>query len=149
MAKGVEDSAMYVHNRLISMNEVGGSPEPVSAGELHAFFERRRRRWPCTMNASSTHDTKRSEDVRARINVLSEIPDEWIRLTTRWSRWLAERRNGVDANEEYFLFQTLVGAWPLHGDEVEQFRVRMKEYVIKARSRSPHLYKLAESESGA
>lgn len=132
MAKGVEDSAMYVYNRLISMNEVGGSTEAVSAQELHSFFERRRRRWSCTMNATSTHDTKRSEDVRARISVLSEIPEEWIRLTSRWSRWLADRRNGVDANEEYFLFQTLVGAWPLQVEEVEQFRERMKQYVIKA-----------------
>lgn len=132
MAKGVEDSAMYVYNRLISMNEVGGTSEAVSPEELHAFFGRRRERWPHTMNATSTHDTKRSEDVRARINVLSEIPNEWTRLTTRWSRWMGERRVGVDANEEYFLFQTLVGAWPLNESEVGDFRARMKAYVIKA-----------------
>ena len=139
MAKGVEDSAMYVYNRLISMNEVGGCPEPVTSDDLHSFFDRRNRRWRHTMNASSTHDTKRSEDVRARINVLSEIPDEWIRLTSRWSRWLADRRVGLDANEEYFLFQTLIGAWPLHASEVPEFRTRMKEYVIKA-SREARTY---------
>ena len=145
MAKGVEDSAMYVHNRLISMNEVGGSPEPVSAGELHGFFEKRRRRWPCTMNASSTHDTKRSEDVRARINVLSEIPDEWMRLTTRWSRWLADRRNGVDANEEYFLFQTLVGAWPLNCARSRTVSCAHEGVCHQGQSRGPHIYQLAKS----
>src|SRR5213078_564569 len=112
MAKGVEDSAMYVYNRLISLNDVGGVPNAISADELHEFLATRARRWPHTMNATSTHDTKRSEDVRARINVLSEIPDEWVRHTTRWSRWIAERRGEVTANEEYFLFQTLLGAWP-------------------------------------
>ncbi|HYP08052.1 MAG TPA: malto-oligosyltrehalose synthase [Bryobacteraceae bacterium] len=139
MAKGVEDSAMYVYNRLISMNEVGGTHEAVSAEQLHAFLSRRQERWPHTMNGTSTHDTKRSEDVRARIHVLSEIPDEWIRMTTRWSRWLADRRGGVDANEEYFLFQTLAGAWPLQADQVEDFRERMKAYVIKA-SREARTY---------
>jgi (1->4)-alpha-D-glucan 1-alpha-D-glucosylmutase len=139
MAKGVEDSAMYVYNRLISMNEVGGNPEPVDAERLHKFFARRRERWPHTMNATSTHDTKRSEDVRARINVLSEMPEEWIRLSSRWSRWLRDRRIGLDANEEYFLFQTLVGAWPLNASEVEDFRARMKAYVIKA-SREARTY---------
>ena len=130
---------MYVYNRLISMNDVGGISHAVSAEELHHFFARRNARWPHTMNATSTHDTKRSEDVRARIDVLSEIPDEWIRNATRWSRWLADRRRDVHANEEYFLFQTLVGAWPLHDNEVEAFRRRMKEYVVKA-SREARTY---------
>jgi (1->4)-alpha-D-glucan 1-alpha-D-glucosylmutase len=139
MAKGVEDSAMYVYNRLISLNDVGGIPNPISVDELHNFFARRNARWPNTMNATSTHDTKRSEDVRARIDVLSEIPDEWIRNATRWRRWLGDRRGEVDANEEYFLFQTLVGAWPLDENEVEAFRERMKRYVIKA-SREARTY---------
>lgn len=139
MAKGVEDSAMYVYNRLISLNEVGGISAAVSDGDLHAFFERRGSKWPATMNTTSTHDTKRSEDVRSRINVLSEIADEWIRHSSRWSRWLKDRRGGVDLNEEYFLFQTLVGAWPLGEGGVEEFRVRMKEYVIKA-SREARTY---------
>lgn len=132
MAKGVEDSAMYIYNALISTNEVGGIHHPVSVSEMHAFLSDRMARWPNTMNASSTHDTKRSEDVRARINVLSEVPDEWNRLTTRWTRWLADARGGVDINEEYFLFQTLAGAWPLDASEAPAFRERMKQYVIKA-----------------
>ena len=89
MAKGVEDSTMYVYNRLISMNEVGGLHETRYPDRFHAFLQQRRALWPHTMNATSTHDTKRSEDVRARINVLSEIPEQWIRHATRWSRWLA------------------------------------------------------------
>lgn len=132
MAKGLEDSAMYVHNPLISLNDVGGIHRAISPEELHAFLTRRNQRWPHTMNATSTHDTKRSEDVRARINVLSEIPDEWIRNTTRWSRWLANRRGAVDINEEYFLFQTVVGAWPLQESEIDEFRTRMRDYIIKA-----------------
>jgi (1->4)-alpha-D-glucan 1-alpha-D-glucosylmutase len=132
MAKGVEDSAMYVYNRLISMNDVGGLQEPVSSDELHRFFLRRAERWPHTLNTTSTHDTKRSEDVRARLNVVSEIADEWARNVSRWSRWLTDRRGQVDRNEEYFLFQTLIGAWPLHEEEVEDFRRRMKEYIVKA-----------------
>ncbi|HYI95283.1 MAG TPA: malto-oligosyltrehalose synthase [Bryobacteraceae bacterium] len=132
MAKGVEDSAMYVYNRLISMNDVGGLHTPVSAEQMHGFLSQRQLRWPHTMNATSTHDTKRSEDVRARINVLSEIPGEWARSVVRWSRWLADRRLDVDLNEEYFLFQTLLGAWPLQTKEVDEFRRRMKEYVVKA-----------------
>jgi len=91
------------------------------------------------MNATSTHDTKRSEDVRARINVLSEIPQDWIRHASRWNRWLADRRGEVNLNEEYFLFQTLVGAWPLDAPDVESFRGRMKEYVVKA-SREARTY---------
>ena len=91
------------------------------------------------MNATSTHDTKRSADVRARINVLSEIPDQWIRNASRWSRWLADKRGEVDLNEEYFLFQTLIGAWPLHVEETSEFRDRMKRYVVKA-SREARTY---------
>jgi (1->4)-alpha-D-glucan 1-alpha-D-glucosylmutase len=132
MAKGVEDSTMYVYNRLVSMNEVGGLHEPRSTEQFHTFLGRRQATWPRTMNATSTHDTKRSEDVRARINVLSEIPDQWIRNATRWSRWLRDKRGEVDANEEYFLFQTLIGAWPLHVEQTEEFRDRMKKYVMKA-----------------
>src|SRR4029079_16015035 len=113
MAKGVEDSAMYVYNPLISLNEVGGCPETRSSDQFHSFLARRRSQWPNTMNTTSTHDTKRSGDVRARINVLSEVPDQWLRNTTRWSRWLDDKRGEVSRNEEYFLFQTLIGAWPL------------------------------------
>jgi (1->4)-alpha-D-glucan 1-alpha-D-glucosylmutase len=139
MAKGVEDSAMYVYNRLVSMNEVGGLAETRSPQQFHSFLQQRRSRWSHTMNATSTHDTKRSADVRARINVLSEIPDQWIRNASRWSRWLADKRGEVDLNEEYFLFQTLIGAWPLHVEKTSEFRDRMKQYVVKA-SREARTY---------
>ena len=140
MAKGFEDTALYVYNRLVSRNEVGG--EPAGPGTSPEAFHRRaaavRRRWPFTMNATSTHDTKRGEDVRARINVLSEIPGEWERRVTRWSRWNAEKRResgagpSPDRNEEYLLYQTLVGAWPLDEKEVPSLTERIQEYMIKA-----------------
>ncbi len=139
MAKGVEDSAMYVYNPLISLNEVGGCPEARSCDQFHSFLKRRRSQWPNTMNTTSTHDTKRSGDVRARINVLSEIPDQWTRNAARWSRWLDGKRGEVDRNEEYFLFQTLIGAWPLQAEQEPEFRSRMKQYVIKA-SREARTY---------
>lgn len=140
MAKGFEDTALYVYNRLVSQNEVGG--EPAGPGSSPEGFHRRaaaiRRRWPFTMNATSTHDTKRGEDVRARINVLSEIPWEWERRVKRWSRWNDSIRPTVagrpapDRNEEYLLYQTLVGAWPLDEGEIPSLAGRIREYMIKA-----------------
>ncbi|HYP13111.1 MAG TPA: malto-oligosyltrehalose synthase, partial [Bryobacteraceae bacterium] len=132
MAKGVEDSTFYVHNPLVSLNEVGGLHEPVSPARMHEFLADRQEHWPHTMNASSTHDTKRSEDVRARINVLTEFAPEWNRLVSRWSRWLQPHRESVDKNEEWMLFQNLLGAWPLNSSEVPEFRERMKSYSTKA-----------------
>ena len=81
MAKGVEDTTHYVYNRLLSLNEVGGRPDHFgcSLEEFHNFNTKRRKLWPDSLNATATHDTKRGEDVRARINVLSEMPDEWLR----------------------------------------------------------------------
>ncbi|HJQ36520.1 MAG TPA: malto-oligosyltrehalose synthase [Thermoanaerobaculia bacterium] len=119
MAKGVEDTAFYNYNRLVSLNEVGGEPGRISAdpvAELHARNERIARDWPHTMNATSTHDTKRAEDVRARINVLSEIPDEWQRALKRWK---------CASNEQLLIYQTLIGAWPIDAD-------RLTAYVEKA-----------------
>ncbi|HET8774061.1 MAG TPA: malto-oligosyltrehalose synthase [Thermoanaerobaculia bacterium] len=127
MAKGVEDTAFYNYNRLVSLNEVGGEPgrgpdfDPVA--ELHARNEEIARAWPHTMNATSTHDTKRSEDVRARIHVLSEIPEEWERQVRKWSRMNAPlKRDGVPhPNEELLLYQTLIGAWPLDEERLSAF----------------------------
>ncbi len=117
MAKGVEDTAFYCLNRLASINEVGGDPGRfgVSIDEFHEFCRMRQARWPHTMLASSTHDTKRSEDVRARINVLSEIPGAWREAVLRWSRMNERHRNNdfPDRHAEYLLYQTLAGAWPL------------------------------------
>jgi (1->4)-alpha-D-glucan 1-alpha-D-glucosylmutase len=148
MAKGVEDSTFYVYNRLVSLNEVGGLPRAVSPAELHAFFSERQQRMPDTMNATSTHDTKRSEDVRARLNVLSEIPREWSRSVARWSRWLADKRQSVDLNEAYFYLQNLLGAWPLFPDEANAFRERLKAYATKAaREAREHTSWLAPNEA--
>jgi (1->4)-alpha-D-glucan 1-alpha-D-glucosylmutase len=122
MAKGVEDTAFYDFNRLVSLNEVGGDPgrgtdvDPVA--ELHARNERIARDWPLTMNASSTHDTKRSEDVRARISVLSEIPEQWARMVRRWSKLSGGFR---DRNVEWLVYQTLVGAWPIDAGRLTQY----------------------------
>ncbi len=121
MAKGLEDTAFYRYCPLLSLNEVGGSPDIFGIAPAY-FHERnvaRRRSWRNAMLASSTHDTKRSEDVRARINVLSEIPAEWYRALRAWQQLNREKKIQVagepvpSANEEYFLYQTLLGAWPL------------------------------------
>ncbi|HEX2831836.1 MAG TPA: malto-oligosyltrehalose synthase [Thermoanaerobaculia bacterium] len=136
MAKGVEDTAFYNYNRLISLNEVGGEPgrgsgfDPVA--ELHARNQEIARSWPHTMNATSTHDTKRAEDVRARIDVLSEIPDAWERQVRKWMRINAPlRRDGVPhPNEELLTYQTLVGMWPL--DDAEEAGPRLAAYLEKA-----------------
>ena len=140
MAKGLEDTSLYVYNRLISLNEVGGDPaaERQSVEGFHRHNLGTRARWPYTMNATSTHDTKRSEDVRARINVLSEIPEAWAKCLSRWSRWNRAKKRRVDGtpvpdpNEEIFLYQTLLGAWPLRKDAMPEFKERLKAYVIKA-----------------
>jgi (1->4)-alpha-D-glucan 1-alpha-D-glucosylmutase len=138
MAKGVEDTAFYNYNRLISINEVGGEPgrgsdfDPVA--ELHARNEAMVRDWPHTMNATSTHDTKRAEDVRARISVLSEIPEQWERELKAWTRANASlKRDGVPhPNEELLIYQTLVGMWPLDPAEEESVPDRLREYLEKA-----------------
>jgi (1->4)-alpha-D-glucan 1-alpha-D-glucosylmutase len=138
MAKGVEDTAFYNHNRLVSLNEVGGDPgrggdfDPIA--ELHARNERIARDWPHTMNATSTHDTKRAEDVRARIHVLSEIPDEWQRQVRRWTRINASlKRGGVPhPNEEWLIYQTLVGMSPLDESERPAVPDRLRAYLLKA-----------------
>jgi (1->4)-alpha-D-glucan 1-alpha-D-glucosylmutase len=128
MAKGLEDTTFYVHNPLVSVNEVGGdSNGPKCYFGVEEFHRRnlsRRARWPHTMNASSTHDTKRSEDVRARINVLSEFPEQWSRCLRRWRRWTST--DGATAsNELALIFQSMLGAWPIEPD-------RLKQYVTKA-----------------
>ena len=142
MAKGVEDTTFYVYNRLVSLNEVGGHPEQFGASveELHRHAAERARRWPLAMLAGSTHDTKRSEDVRARINVLSEMPAEWRQAVGRWSRLNAPKKTVLDGatmpsrNDEYLLYQTLVGAWPgeQSNEELRLFTERIVQYMEKA-----------------
>jgi (1->4)-alpha-D-glucan 1-alpha-D-glucosylmutase len=143
MAKGVEDTAFYVFNRLVSLNEVGGEPDRfgVDVDEFHAFNLVRADEWPGALSASSTHDTKRSEDVRARINVLSEIPELWRERVNRWAEMNRGKKASEDgdpvpdANDEYLLYQTLVGTWPAGemGDrEHAEYVARIQQYMDKA-----------------
>jgi (1->4)-alpha-D-glucan 1-alpha-D-glucosylmutase len=143
-AKGYEDTALYRFYPLASLNEVGG--DPASFGlTLQAFHARNAQRLeesPHGLSATSTHDTKRSEDVRARINVLSEIPDEWERAIWRWHhlndplRLTIEGGTKVpDPNEEYLFYQTLLGTWPISGlDSIhcERYLERIQDYLLKA-----------------
>jgi (1->4)-alpha-D-glucan 1-alpha-D-glucosylmutase len=140
-AKGVEDTALYVYHPLLSLNEVGGDPRPseaVSREDFQAFLQNRQMKWPCSLNASTTHDTKRSEDVRARLNVLSELPGEWKDHLDQWARMNARHKEQVggqavpDRNEEYFLYQTLLGVWPLDQESCATLRDRVQEHLIKA-----------------
>jgi (1->4)-alpha-D-glucan 1-alpha-D-glucosylmutase len=160
MAKGMEDTAFYVYNRLTSLNEVGGEPQRfgTSIAAFHRQNQERLRDWPASMLATATHDTKRGEDVRARINVLSELPEDWRKALTRWSRLNRRKKIMIggklapDRNEEYLLYQTLLGAWPFapttdHGpktkDDTEdlsslvpgpssEFVERIQSYMVKA-----------------
>ncbi|MFB0557443.1 MAG: malto-oligosyltrehalose synthase [Dehalococcoidia bacterium] len=140
MAKGFEDTTLYTYHRLISLNEVGGTPDRngLSVDDFHKFNLLRNKRWKHTINTTSTHDTKRSEDVRARINVLSEMSEEWESHLTRWSQWNKAKKCEVkgqlvpEPNTEIFLYQTLLGAWPLHESEVPDFKRRLKAYMVKA-----------------
>jgi (1->4)-alpha-D-glucan 1-alpha-D-glucosylmutase len=129
MAKGVEDTAFYTFNRFVALNEVGGDPSRfgLSVGEFHDACAEAQRDWPRAMLASSTHDTKRSEDVRARLALLSEIPDRWSAAVRRWVAHNEHHRRGgwPDRNFEYLLYQILVGAWPLSAE-------RAKAYMEKA-----------------
>ena len=143
MAKGVEDASLYVYDRLISLNEVGGEPDRfgVPVSEFHLENAARAANWPHSMLSSSTHDTKRSEDVRARVNVLSEVPGEWRDRLARWANLNDVHRSDAgeitspSRNEEYLLYQTLLGAWPLAElDEqgLAELRGRVREYMEKA-----------------
>ena len=141
MAKGVEDTALYEFNRLLALNEVGG--DPVRFGNtpdrFHAFLQARKQAQPHGMSPLSTHDTKRGEDVRARIDVISQIPNEWNERIRRWRAMnrqfkveLDEETTAPDRNEEYFIYQTLVGAWPRSSTVDDEFVDRLRNYMIKA-----------------
>jgi (1->4)-alpha-D-glucan 1-alpha-D-glucosylmutase len=142
MAKGLEDTASYVHNSLVSLADVGGDPmresPPRGVTGFHQFNQYRGLHWPHSLNTTSTHDTKRGEDVRARIDVLSELPHEWERSFRRWRRSIAARRSIAGGRsvpspgEESLLYQTMLGAWPALEDELPEFRERLKVFLIKA-----------------
>jgi (1->4)-alpha-D-glucan 1-alpha-D-glucosylmutase len=141
-AKGIEDTALYIYNRLVSLNEVGGEPDKfgVTPEALHAWLADRASRWPHALSASSTHDTKRSEDVRARINALSELPNEWRQAAGRWARLNRKARTVLDGesypsrNEEYLFYQTLIGTWPMRpmsDEEEREYAQRIRDYMLK------------------
>jgi (1->4)-alpha-D-glucan 1-alpha-D-glucosylmutase len=141
VAKGFEDTALYVYHPLLSLNEVGGNPRPSEAAsreDFFAFLASRRANWPGTLDASSTHDTKRSEDIRARINVLSEMPAEWKEHLEHWADLNAKHKDHPgsqpvpDRNEEYFLYQTLLGVWPFDQEDGDTLLKRVQDHLIKA-----------------
>jgi (1->4)-alpha-D-glucan 1-alpha-D-glucosylmutase len=120
MAKAFEDTALFTYDRLLALNEIGSDPDQfgISISSFHKANAARSEEWPATMLSTSTHDTKRGEDVRARLAVLSELPDEWEQQVNAWSRILRARRGDLNGtappsrNDEYFFYQLLVGSWP-------------------------------------
>ncbi|MFH1691955.1 MAG: malto-oligosyltrehalose synthase [Candidatus Omnitrophota bacterium] len=140
MAKGFEDTLLYSYNRLISLNEVGGYPEifGFSKEDFFKFIKRRQAAFKHSFNATATHDTKRGEDTRARINVLSEIPKEWGLCLNTWKKINRTKKKKSkagyipDANDEYFIYQTLLGTFPFDGLVTDSYKSRIKDYVIKA-----------------
>ncbi|MBC7932121.1 MAG: malto-oligosyltrehalose synthase, partial [Rubrivivax sp.] len=142
-AKGIEDTAFYRFHPLASLNEVGGEPA-IFGTPIERFHRRnqdRQETWPHALSSTATHDTKRGEDTRARLNALSEMPEEWNRAVHRWREMNRARKEAVegmeapDANEEYLLYQTLVGTWPLlsiSAAELGDYVRRIQEYMNKA-----------------
>jgi len=139
-AKGLEDTAFYRYNLLLSLNEVGGDPSRVglTAAEFHERNQRRRQEWPFEMLATSTHDTKLGEDVRTRIDVIAELPDEWGREVSKWTRLNRNARTIVDGepapdrNDEYRFYQVLAGAWPGGASPSPDLVERLQAYMIKS-----------------
>lgn len=140
MAKSVEDTTFYVYNRLTSLNEVGGNPEQFGIGldDFHKHNLWHLEHWPQTMLALSTHDTKRGEDTRARINVLSEIPSDWEAAIWRWADINSTAKTEVDGqpapdrNDEYLLYQSLIGTWPEVCEITTEYIGRITTYMGKA-----------------
>jgi (1->4)-alpha-D-glucan 1-alpha-D-glucosylmutase len=143
MAKGLEDTTFYNFNRLFSLNEVGGNPDSfgTSVDDFHRHNQVKSAKWPHSLLTTSTHDTKRGEDVRARINVLSEIPDEWRNALGRWRDLNADKKSVVDGqpapapNDEYFFYQTLLGAWPgedFDSHQLQSLRERLVACMLKS-----------------
>ncbi len=142
MAKGLEDTCFYIYNRLLSLNEVGGDPRRfgISVAAFHHANRERNTYWPHGMLNTSTHDSKRSEDLRARINVLTEMPGEWQKALIRWSNCNRGFRTKIghgsapSKNDEYALYQNLVGVWPfgrLDQDNLAFFAGRIEQYMLK------------------
>jgi (1->4)-alpha-D-glucan 1-alpha-D-glucosylmutase len=131
MAKGFEDTALYRYVPLISLNTIGGQPDwnYSTVMEFHSFVQERHQSHPLSMNSTTTHDTKRNEDVRSRIHVLSEIPEHWLRT---FSRWRMTNSSQLPAHLEYFIYQTLIGVFQGKKPITTSLKSRMKEYFLKA-----------------
>jgi len=142
MAKGMEDTLLYCYHPLISLNEVGGEPKNfgITKSKFYSFMKKRRQKWPYSMNASTTHDTKRGEDIRARMNVLSEIPEYWQKKLNDWHQLNLSKKIKnhsllfPDKNMEYFLYQTLIGTLPFAGlTEINHDYIkRIQQYLLKS-----------------
>jgi (1->4)-alpha-D-glucan 1-alpha-D-glucosylmutase len=147
MAKGLEDTAFYRYNRLLALNEVGGSPDQfgMSLRDFHKANAQRARYWPHAMVSTSTHDTKRGEDARARLAAIGEVAEEWAQQVPAWSRILRAGRGDIEGsappvrNDEYVLYQLLIASWPLElrnghlgGDELRAYAARIKQVMLKS-----------------
>ncbi len=148
MAKGVEDTSFYCFNRFVALNEVGGAPEHfgITVEQFHEACAQMQQHWPATMLATSTHDTKRSEDVRARLALLSEIPAQWREAVRRWAARNERHKTGdfPDRNAEYLLYQSLVGAWPI---SVERMTAYMQKAVRESKQFTSWTEQHAEYEN--
>ncbi len=136
-AKGLEDTAFYRSTRFISLNEVGGNPGEfgVSVEEFHAWNQYKASNWPHSLLATATHDTKRGEDVRARLNVLSELPGEWRERVMQWKKINLPLKTQAEVPslcDEYLLYQTLVGTWPSTERNGKEYIERIQSYLVKA-----------------
>lgn len=136
MAKGLEDTLMYTYNRYVGANEVGGSPAVFSrsVARFHQVMKERHLSHPHTLNATATHDTKRGEDVSARLQVITAFPRDWIMAVTDWMKWNASFKTDhmPDANDEYFIYQTIWGTFPMAGNPLKPYLERLEAYLIKA-----------------
>lgn len=136
MAKGVEDTVMYTFNRFIGHNEVGDAPDAfgITIDAFHKKMQARRQDWPLSINATATHDTKRGEDFRARLNVLTDLPHVWLETVEHWMELNKELKeeNKPDVNDEYFIYQTLVGSYPIKEEAGDAYRNRLQAYLQKA-----------------
>ncbi|MCE6987629.1 malto-oligosyltrehalose synthase [Dyadobacter sp. CY323] len=137
MAKGGEDTLMYTNNRFIGHNDVGDFPDRfgVTGKSFHDYMRKRQKEWPFALSTTSTHDTKRGEDVRARLNVLTDLGDAWIEKVKEWQELNASvhsENSILTKNDEYLIYQTIAGAYPMPGEDEDNFAARLKEYLQKA-----------------
>jgi len=152
-AKGLEDTAFYRYLRFVSLNEVGCNPGRfgLPPERFHQYNQDKQQHWPHSQSATSTHDTKRGEDVRARLNVLSEMPGEWREHIERWAGLNQQFKTQSDgtlqpsANDEYLLYQILAGSWT-GADDLDEYIARLQQYLLKARARSKGVHFLDRPE---